>query len=388
MAEPNNSQDRTESPTPKRLREAREKGQVPRSRELSTMLVVTAAAGALIGLGPLLLEDIRELLRASFNVTRSQAFDSAALLSHLLDGTLQALLDLGPFFLVVVIAAVFGNTALGGFSFSFESLTPKIEKISVIKGLKRLFSAKAGLEFGKTLAKFALVGLVVAAVLKFDSHSMLALGSMDLMPGLSRLGHILTWSLLAFGLALVLVALVDAPFQLWDHNRQLRMTRQEVKDEMKDTEGRPEVRSRIRGLQRDIAQRRMMADVPKADVVITNPSHFAVALRYTPGQAAPQLVAKGRGAVAVVIRQVAGQHAVPIVRMPSLARAIYVSTPLGHAIPVSLYIAVAKVLAFIYQVKSGGRTLHNLVDTAASDIPDEFYDRYGSLLASLDNDLF
>jgi len=386
VAEPNNSQDRTEPPTPKRLREAREKGQVPRSRELATMLVLTAAGGAFIGLGPTLLGDIRALLRASFRVSRAQMFDPGVMLERLSESALRALADLTPLFVVVVIAAVIGNIALGGFSFSFEALSPKIEKISPISGLKRLFSSKAVLEFSKTLAKFLLVGLVVAAVLKFQTGSMLALGSMDLRPGLSQLGQILTWSFVAFGASLILVALIDAPFQLWDHNRQLRMTRQEIKDELKDTEGRPEVRSRIRGLQREIAQRRMMADVPKADVVITNPAHFAVALRYVPGQTAPALLAKGRDGVAAIIRQVAAEHHIPILRMPFLARAIYVSTALGKAIPVELYVAVAKVLAFVYQLKSGAASIRDSSDRGSTDIPDAFLHRYGSLLASLDSD--
>lgn len=352
MAENESGQERTEQATPKRLQEARERGQVPRSRELNTAGLLMVGSGGLLFLGPLMLDHLRGIVSQGLELNREQIFDPTAMLS----GFGRALLDMmqivAPLLAVLFIAALLVPASIGGWSFSTKSLAPSLEKLDPVKGLGRVFGWRGLMELAKALAKFLLVAAVAGALIVYMAPQLFQLGEEPVEAGLSHAGYILGISFIVLSAALIAIAAVDVPFQLWQHAKQLRMTRQEVKDEFKETEGRPEVKGRIRQLQREMAQRRMMEEVPKADVVVTNPTHFAVALRYDRQMSAPKVVAKGVDLVAANIRGVAERNQVPIFEAPPLARALYHSTDLNREIPAGLYVAVAQVLAYVYQLQT------------------------------------
>ena len=356
MAEHENGQERTEEATAKRIQDARRKGQIPRSRELNTTLMLVVSAATLIVSGQDMIEQIGELARNGLAIDRRLIFDPQGAIEMLQQGVAAGLRLLAPFFLITFVVAILASVSLGGWSFSVEALTFKFEKLNPVAGLKRIFAWRGLMELAKSMAKFLLVGAVGALLLWTYADHFVAFGYQSAHRALANAGQILAWSFLALSAVLIVVAIIDVPFQLWDHARNLRMTRQEVKDEAKDTEGKPEVKSRVRQLQRELAQRRMMEAVPKADVVITNPTHFAVALKYEEGRMrAPRVVAKGSDLLANRIRAKASDHKVPIFSAPPLARALYYSTELDQEIPAGLYLAVAQVLAYVYQLKTAGR---------------------------------
>ncbi len=368
-------QERTEQPTPKKLEEARKKGQVPRSRELNTLVMMLASSGGLLLLGDQIVLGLSELMQSGLQIERTHAFDTRAM-GLLLGGAIRDAIGLIiPFCLLLLIAALLGPMALGGGSVSLQAMAPKFSKLNPIKGLGRIFSLKGLTELLKALLKFVLIGSVGALLLWKKRDAFLGLGDEPLYQAIAHAGHLLGWAFLALSAALLLIAAVDVPFQLWDHSRQLRMTRQEVKDEMKDTEGRPEVKGRIRQLQREMAQRRMMHAVPEADVVVTNPTHYAVALRYDPEtMRAPKVVAKGGDLIAARIRALAQDADVPLLSSPALARALFFSTELEQEVPAALYLAVAQVLAYIFQLRAARRE-GGEVPTPPSElpVPDEFF---------------
>ncbi len=346
------AQERTEEPTPKRLREAKEKGQVARSRELNTVMVLLAGAFGGVMLGQNMIGSLERLMVDGLAFERATAFDSYLLPGILMQFMLDALWLITPLILLLLVAAFVGPLSLGGWSFSGESIKFKPEKLDPIKGLGRVFSLKGLMELLKTLAKFIVVTTAAGLLLWIDSGELLQLGSASIKPALAATGELIMWGFLFLTAVLVLIAAVDVPFQVWDHTRQLRMTRQEVKDEMKETEGNPEVKAKTRSLQREMARQRMMTEVPKADVIITNPTHFAVALRYDPERGgAPRMVAKGADLVAGEIRKIALEANVPLYEAPPLARAIYYNTRINDEIPAALYVAVAQVLAYIFQLR-------------------------------------
>ncbi len=353
MAE-NDGQERTEEATPKRQQEAREKGQVPRSRELSTFASLMAAAAAMMLMGRLMLESLLAMMHSSFSFPREVVFDSSQMYTRFVSAIVDTLLAFAPFLGLMMVVGVAAAVALGGWSFSSQGLTPKLSKLDPIKGAGRIFSWKGLVEMVKGLAKFLLVLLVAIIVLRLQVDEFLGLGRISVEVGLAHAAELLKWSFLIISFALVVVVAIDVPFQLWDHSRQMKMTKQEIREEHKQTEGSPEVKGRLRRMQMEMAQRRMMAEVPKADVVITNPSHYAVALRYDQRKMdAPRLVAKGSDMIALKIRAVAKEHKVPVVEAPPLARAIFHSTELDRPIPSGLYRAVAQVLAYVYQLRRG-----------------------------------
>jgi flagellar biosynthetic protein FlhB len=283
------------------------------------------------------------------------------------------------------VVALLVPASIGGWSFSTKSLAPNLEKLDPIKGLGRIFGWRGLMELAKALAKFLLIAAVAGALIMYMAPQLLQLGDEPLRRALAHAGGILGLSFVVLSAALIVIAAVDVPFQLWQHAKQLRMTRQEVKDEFKETEGRPEVKGRIRQLQREMAQRRMMEEVPKADVVVTNPTHFAVALKYDRKMNAPKVVAKGVDLVAANIRGIAEQHEITMFEAPPLARALYYSTDLGQEIPAGLYVSVAQVLAYVYQLK----TAHGAGETAPAPpadlpVPDEFLARDRTTGASQD----
>jgi len=346
-------QEKTEEPTPKKLNEAREKGQVPRSRELSTVAALLAAAAAFIIIGDDMMNSLSQQLRHGLTLSREQVFDTKSLPTVFVNSVVEAVMTLLPFFVLMVVVAVVAAIALGGLSFSSEALSFKWEKLDPIKGMGRVFSWRGIIEMLKGFAKFVLVALVALLLLDSMEGRFIGLGSESLTQALAHTGSLLSWSFLLLSATLLLVAAIDVPFQAF-HRRQLRMTKQEIREEHKQTEGSPEVKGRIRRMQMEIAQRRMMAEVPKADVVVTNPTHYAVALRYDQEKGdAPLVVAKGTDFIALKIRSVAQENDVPVLSAPPLARALYHSTELDQPIPVGLYRAVAMVLAYVYHLRQG-----------------------------------
>lgn len=347
-------QERTEQATPKRLQEARNRGQVPRSRELGTAAVLLAAAGGLLAFGPHLLGGLMQTMRNGLALDRSLLMDSHALYPLLAGALLHAMQLMAPLFLLLALAALLSSVALGGLNFSFQAIGFRWDRLDPLAGIGRVFSLYGLMELAKALVKFLIVAVVAVTVLWLEAGSLMGLGAYSLHPALALTGRLVGWSFLAFAASLIVIAAADAPFQLWQHAKQLRMTQQEVRDESKETEGQPDIKRKQRQLQREIAQRRMMQEVPKADVVVTNPTHYAVALRYDQERMnAPRVVAKGKDLVAARIRETAAEHGVPVQSAPELARAIYFHTRLGQEVPTALYLVVAQLLAYVYQIKAG-----------------------------------
>lgn len=348
MSENQPAQEKTEQATPKRLEDARKKGQVPRSRELSTMAVMISGAAVFILLGGWMAGELRGLLAEGLTLRNADIGAPERVWPALRERVVDALMTLAPLFAVVTAAALVAPAALGGFTFSADAAAPKLSRLSVLKGLGRTFSARGAMELGKTLLKFSLLVALGAFVLWSFRHELLALGGQPLEQAASNAARLIGSALMILAGALFVIAAVDVPFQLWNHARQLKMTRQEVKDELKQTDGNPEVRAKRRRLQQEAAQARMMEAVPLADVVVTNPTHYAVALRYSADRdRAPRVVAKGADQVAARIRALAEQHAVPLCAAPPLARALHDSTAIGDEVPAPLYTAVARVLAWV-----------------------------------------
>ncbi len=353
MAEqPEQSQERSEAATPRRKQQAREKGQVPRSRELNTMMVVVAGSAMLLLSGQPMGSRLATVLARPWQIERQALENPEFLLLQLGDSLLQAFLSLWPVWAVLLLAAMAGPVSLGGFNFSTEAMRFKPDKLNPVSGLKRLFSLQALMELLKTVLKFVFVTGLAVWILWWFSAELLQLGQGDVRMEVVHGFQLLALAFFLLSLVLIVLALLDVPWQLWQYNRQLRMTRQEVKDEMKDTEGKPEVKGRIRQLQQQLAMQRMMQDVEKADVVVTNPTHYAVALKYEEDDGAPRVLAKGRGVIAAQIRERAQEHGILQFSAPPLARALYASCEIGDQIPAELFKAVAMVLAYVYQVQN------------------------------------
>jgi flagellar biosynthetic protein FlhB len=353
MAENQDGQEKSHDPTSKRMDDARKKGQVPRSRELNTMVLTMVGVAALMFMGDRFSRGMEGQFRAHFMLAREDIFDPHALIDHLASALQDALGMLLPFFGLMVVVALGASVALGGFNLSFEAMQPKFSKLDPIKGMKRIFGPKGLMELAKSLAKFMLVSLATVAVLWSWSDDILALSDHDVRVALTDGLRMIGWASLLIASTLILMALVDVPFQLWQHKKELKMTLQEVRDELKQTEGRPEVKGRIRQMQRELARRRMMQEVPKADVIVTNPTHYAVALRYDPEtMVAPLVVAKGKDLIAATIRELGEEHKIPLIEAPVLARAIYFNTEINHNIPAGLFLAVAQLLAYVFQLRA------------------------------------
>ncbi|RME34583.1 MAG: flagellar biosynthesis protein FlhB [Gammaproteobacteria bacterium] len=379
MAEENQGQEKTEQPTPRRQQEAREEGQIARSRELTTMLMLMTAGLSFLILGPAMTGGLARLMQHFFSLHGLAQGGPGLVHEALAQALVEALRAIAPLLAVMFVVALAAPMALGGWGLSGKALAFKWERIDPVKGLGRVFSARGLVELLKALAKFILICLFLSLFLWHYRHGLLEVGNGSLEGGMAQGGRLILRGFLLVASATVIIALVDVPFQLWDHGRKLRMTRQEVKEELKQTEGRPEVRGRIRQLQQEVARRRMMAEVPKADVVVTNPSHYAVALRYNQQRMrAPRVVARGVDEVALRIREVASRHGVVVVQAPVLARAIYHSTRLEQEIPEGLYLAVAQVLAYVFQLRShDGRGPEPVLPTEFP-IPDELRREAGS----------
>lgn len=345
-------QDRTEQATPKRLEDARRKGQIPRSRELSMAAVMMTGALALYADGTTLSGSLQQMVAKSLTVDRDALFDPNFLVEALSQAILTGLMACAPLFAALTAAAIIGSLAIGGFIFSPEPLAFKFERLDPVAGLGRIFSLNGLVEVLKALAKASLIVAAAVALIYATMDSLLGMSDQPLKSAMGNAGSLTLLTLAICSGALLVIAGLDAPYQLWSHARGLKMTRQEIEDELKESEGRPEVRNRIRQLQQEVARRRMLEAVPTADVVITNPTHFAVALRYDESRMrAPVVLAKGADETAARIRAIAADNKIALFESPLLARALYWTTDLGQDIPSQLYLAVAQVLTYVYRLK-------------------------------------
>ena len=370
MSSEDTSQEKTEQATPKRVDEAREKGQISRSKELSTMCILMASALIFVFLGQQLSTSIQNLMKNNFIIERNNIFDDLFIFNALVDSGKDVLMDFAPFLGLLFIIAFFAPMMVGGWLFSPQALSLKLDKLNPISGIKRLFSMNSLMELMKALAKFVLIVGVAVFLLLHNVYELLSVGRNGLETGLVDASNLILGCFFLVCLSTLLIAAVDVPFQIWNHSKQLKMTKQQLKDEMKDTEGKPEVKSQIRMLQQELANRRMMEAVPEADVIITNPTHYAVALSYKPDEmSTPKLVAKGADLVAERIRNLATENDVMIFPSPMLARALYFSTKVGHDIPSGLYLAVAQVLAYIFQLRESVNIARGGKPKPPTDLP-------------------
>ncbi|RXJ72926.1 flagellar biosynthesis protein FlhB [Veronia nyctiphanis] len=350
MAE-SDGQERTEDATPRRREQAREKGQVPRSRELASASVLVIGALSLMWFGEDLGGGLMDVMKQMFSLSREEIYDVHRLWLILSGSVWHIFWPLALILITLFGAALAGAAGIGGVSFSWEAARPKLSKMNPLSGLKRMLGKQSLVELIKSILKVTLVS-GVAVFLMWSSLN--DFHQLTIEPFPINLYHALDMLLnfvLLICLSLLLVVAIDIPFQIWQHNEQLKMTKQEIKDEFKETEGKPEVKGRIRMLQREMAQRRMMAEIPTADVVITNPEHYSVALRYDSSlDRAPVVVAKGIDFTAMKIREIATEYDITIVPAPPLARAVYYSTELEQQIPDGLFTAVAQLLAYVFQM--------------------------------------
>jgi flagellar biosynthetic protein FlhB len=345
--------ERTEEPSQRRLDEARRRGQVPRSRELTNFATMIGGSATLVATGGALTARVSQMVRSGLSIDPQSLYDPSTMMSALGSACMSALAVLLPIFGTVVGLVLLAPAVMGGFNFSMEALVPDFTRLSPLAGVKRLFGLRGATELGKALLKCAVVGGVCAAIVSWTFRDVLALAHMEPLAAVGRGAGLVSRSFVWLCASLALVAAVDVPLQLFQFKQGLRMTRQELRDEAKDSEGRPETKQRIRRMQQTLARRRMMHKVPTADVVIVNPTHFAVALKYDPKKMrAPRLLAKGTDLVAQNIRRIAEEHRVPIFESPKLARALYRSTDLNNEIPAGLYVAVAQVLSYIFRVRA------------------------------------
>ena len=354
MAENEDGSEKTEDPSEKKLREAREKGQIPRSRELTTLLMTLSAALYFLYFGQGMMEGFITIMTKGLSFDRSYAFDIQKMAGLIFELFKEALIMSLPFLFLMVLIAIVSPMLLGGWSFSTSTWVPKLSKLNPISGFKRMFSLKALMELLKALAKFLLVTAVATYYLYTVFDQVLAVSQESLYQGMLHSAILIMQAFVFVSLSLLIVAMIDVPFQLWEHTKQLKMTKQEVKEEFKQQEGNPEVKGRIRQLQRQMAQQRMMQNVPEADVIVTNPTHFAVALKYDPEQMQePIVVAMGADFMASQIRVIAQEHNIPVVEAPPLARALYYNAEIDQPIPYELFKAVAAILAYVFQLRQG-----------------------------------
>ena len=350
MAE-NSSAEQTEDPTARKLRNARDEGQVARSVELPAAAVTIGAILAMFMMGGYWIKQMAEIFASGFKFDRKTLDNPDLMVTSFAHQLGESFLLIVPVLLVTAVLAILSSGATGGYLFSLKSILPNFGKLSIMSGFGRMFGARAAIELIKAILKFSLVATVLWALVSRQMDKMMQLGQMALEPALAAAGWMIGESALWLSLSLLVIALIDAPYQKYSFIKRMRMTKQEVKDEMKDMEGRPEVKQQIRRRQREMANNRMIQKVKDADVVITNPEHFAVALSYDPtGDGAPLLLAKGSDHMAARIREEAQKHGVEMFAAPPLARALYFSTEVDHPVPETLYLAVAQVIAYVFSL--------------------------------------
>ena len=344
--------EKTEAATDKRIERAREDGKVAQSRELSTFVELMAAVLVLMALGGFFSEKLMAMMRTSFVFDRTTAFDPSLMLTRLTQESTHIMMAFLPLFGVMLVAALAGPLLMSGWNLSWKAVAPNFGKFNPINGLKRIISVNGLVELVKSLLKVVLLGGIAAWVIWGYRNDLFALVSEPLESSISHFTHLLLITTLYLVSAMLLIVAIDVPFQLWNYGKNLRMTKEEVKREAKESEGDPQIKARIRSAQRDAARKRMMSAVPKADVIVTNPTHYAVALKYDERKmGAPQIVAKGGGLLAERIIELGREYKVPFLQAPPLARALYHHADIGDEVPQRLYTAVAEVLAYVYQLR-------------------------------------
>jgi len=352
MAGQDSDLEKTELPSQRKLDKAREDGQVARSRELSTFMGLVAGGAGLWMMGEVLGQGMLRLLHNGLTLDRALAFNIELMVPRLHDLFMDILLTFVPFLVMLVLVALLSPLLMSGWLFSPKALQPKFGKLNPFSGIKRMFSAHSLIELLKALGKAILVGGIGAWVVWANRDEVMQLVSEPVVRAIPHLNDMIWWSYAAIMAGMVLIVVIDVPFQLYEHTKKLKMTKEEVRQEGKETEGNPQVKGRIRSMQREIARRRMMSEIPTADVVVTNPTHYSVALKYSEDKMrAPIVVAKGSHLLAAKIKEIAKEHNVPILEAPPLARALHKHSELGAPIPEALYTAVAEVLAYVYQLR-------------------------------------
>jgi flagellar biosynthetic protein FlhB len=337
----------------KRLDDARERGQVPRSRELTTAVALIAGAGAMLATGPALFDAAGGFLQQGLTLSRASAFDTHVALEQARLLAWRGCVIALPLIGTMYAAALISQLAIGGWVFTTVPLAPDFTRLNPIKGLANMVSANGLAELAKTIFKIVLVGGTAAWLMARDAASLVAPLAQSPREGYAFAGALVTRDFVFLAATMMLIAAADVPLQLWRHAKSLRMSKAEAKREQKENDGDPRVKGKIRARQREMARRRMMSAVPKADVVITNPTHYAVALSYNgDSMRAPRVVAKGSDEVAARIREIAAEHGVPLLEAPPLARALYAHAELEEDIPAALYNAVAQALAYVYQLRN------------------------------------
>lgn len=343
--------EKTESPSPRRVEQAREEGQVPQSRELGGFLVMATGFGSLWIMGSWFAERGMDVLRRGLTLGRAEAFDTAAMGSTFVELGWAAIFALIPFFVVLMVAALAGPFLIGGFNFAPKALVPDLGRMSPLKGFGRMFSTNGLGELVKAVLKAVLVASIAVLVISNEQAAIFALISQSPDVAMRSASGLISFSSVAIVSGMALIVAIDVPFQLWQYHKKLRMSKEEVRKEMRETEGDPQLKARVRSMQREMARRRMMSEVPNAQVVVTNPTHYSVALAYDEGRMrAPRVVAKGTGLIALRIREIAAEHNIPVLEAPPLARALCKHAELGDEIPSALYRAVAEVMAYVYQL--------------------------------------
>jgi flagellar biosynthetic protein FlhB len=345
------NQEKTEEATPKRKEDARKKGQVAKSTEISTAFIILAAFLALKMLGPYIYEQLSAYMRLMFSHFSTADFTIKMVYILMLNFGLVFLKTVLPLMLVVLVISLAVNVLQVGFVLSFESLTPKLDRINPVSGFQRLFSLRSIVELVKSLLKIGIISYFVYRFIMKETAQVPSLMGADLMDSLRYSGLLVADLALEIGAVILVLAAMDYIYQWWEHNKSLRMSKQEVKEEFKQTEGNPQIKGKIKERQRAMAMRRMMQEVPKATAVVTNPTHFAVAIKYDRNMAAPEVIAQGQDFLAELIKQVARENRVAVVENKPLARALYATVEVGDAIPPELYQAVAEVLAYVYRLK-------------------------------------
>ncbi len=344
--------ERTEPASPRRLEKAREEGQVVQSRELATFVVLMVGGGTLWTLGNALSTGMAQLVRSGMMFDASLIADPERLISRLSSQTMEAVTVFAPLLLLLVAAALASPMLLRGWLFSAKAVTPDFNRLNPLSGIKRMLSLNGLVELLKAIAKVSLLGAVAVWLIWSRRETIFSLGMETIPAATQHLGDLIGRGFLLIAGAMIFVVIADVPFQLWNHHKKLKMTKEELRQEARESEGDPQLKARIRQQQREISRRRMMAEIPHADVVVTNPTHYAVALKYSDGEMrAPRVVAKGADRVAARIREIAAENGVPTLEAPPLARALYRHTDLGDEIPAALYAAVAEVLAYVFQLR-------------------------------------
>jgi len=352
---PGDDQEKTEQASPKKQADARKKGQVPTSRDVSSAMLILVIVLIFKGLGPAFFENIKGVMVQTFSSLTMAPMTAGAFTSLMQQGMFTVLVIVGPIIGIMTLVGGLSVVVQHGILWTPDPIMPQFSRIDPLAGFKRIFSVTAIANLTKTVLKFLVIGFVAYKVFRDELPIVITMTQLSLPEIVDMSGAVLGRLVLKLGLVVAVLGAADLGFQRWEHERKLKMSKQEVKDEAKQSDGSPLVKSRIRSLQREMAKKRMMQDVPKADVIVTNPTHLAVALRYKASDnSAPRVVAKGAGFIAERIKALALEHHIPIVENKPVARRLFKTVEIGKEIPSDIYRAVAEILAYVYKLKGKG----------------------------------